>query len=157
MYTPSKVRKIKVTEVEKKERKDEILKFYQARSMTMPVKVNAKDVIFFFNFLAGRLEELKSGFYERIEELQELPETQTSKGHIVKKFTFNYNITSKDQKTIIKNEIVCSKNPDEDYYRVQLASNLDNLEVSEEKIFRIAEIVRGISLDWLKNRDSIVG
>ncbi len=157
MYTPSKVRRVKATKEEKQTRKDEILKFYQARSMTMPVKVNVRDAIFFFNLMHDRLDEMKSGFHERIEDLQELPEAQTSKGHIVKKFTFTYSIVSKDKRTVLKNEVICNKNPDEDYYRVQLVANLENLEVHEEQIHRIAEIIRGICLDWSKNRSQIVG
>ncbi|MEM2111525.1 MAG: FtsX-like permease family protein, partial [Candidatus Bathyarchaeia archaeon] len=157
MYTPSKVRKIKATEEEKQTRKDEILKFYQARSITMPLKVNERDAIFFFNFLYDHLQALQSGLYERIKDLQEMPEMQTSKGRITKSYTFTYAAVSKGQKVEIKNEIRCSRDPNEDYYRVQLLSNLENLEVREEQIQRIAEIIRDICLDWAKSRSKIVG
>jgi len=157
MYTPSKVRKIKTTEEEKQIRKDEILKFYQARGVTMPLKVNEKDAIFFFNFLYDRLQALQTGLYERIDNLQEMPEMQTSKGQITKCYTFTYAAASKGQKVEIKNEIRCSKDPNEDYYRVQLISNLENMEVREEQIQRIAEIIRDLCLDWAKSRSKIVG
>jgi len=151
MYTPSKVGRVKGTEKEIQARKDEILKFYQARSITMPVKVKVNDAVFFFSFLYGRLEELKSGLSERIKDLEELPETQTSKGYIIKKFPFTFAFLFGDQKTAIKNEVTCTKNPDEDYYRVQLVLNLENLEVREEQINRIAETVRDICMDWVKS------
>jgi len=157
MYTPSKVRKAKVSEEEKKARKEEIFRIYQERRLSLPVKVHKDDTIFFINFLINRLEDWSTGIYERITDISEQPEMQTSKGRIIKRIEFNYINTSADRKVELKNEVICSKDSDEDYYRVHLALNLDNVEVSEDWIYRIAGIVRDITLDWTKNRDRIVG
>ncbi|MFB0522373.1 MAG: FtsX-like permease family protein [Candidatus Bathyarchaeia archaeon] len=157
LYTPSRVRRVKVSEEERDERNKQILRVYQARSVMMPVKVDQKDALFFFSFLLGRLQELKTRLHEGILDLEELPDTETPRNELIKRFTFSYASFYMNQKIVTKNQIVCSKSPNDDYYRVQLVSNLDNIEVSEECIYRIAEVIRDITMYWAKNRERIIG
>jgi len=157
MYTPSMVRRVKVSEEEKEVRKKEIFTVSQARRLTMPVKVYENDALFFFSYVLSRLKDLEAGAYERVEDLKELPETKTPSGQVTKKIVFSYVYISGEQKTKMNNEIICSKDADEDSYRVQLVSTPAQPGTPEEWVYRNAETLRDICMDWMKNRKKIMG
>ncbi|MCS7119617.1 MAG: FtsX-like permease family protein [Nitrososphaerota archaeon] len=155
MYTPSMVRKAKISEEEKETRMEEIFKVYQERSMSMPVKVKEAEILIFTTFIKSRMEEMRSGIYERIEDVVDEPEVQTPTGRVVRKVKFRYNCPQENLK--INNELVCSKDKGEDKYRVHLVLNTDRIEISEKWIYRITDLIRDILMEWVQNKDKILG
>ena len=63
-YTPSKIKRIKRSEEEMKAREEEIFRVYQAREMSMPLKVASSEILIFVSFFLDKLNSLKSGYVE---------------------------------------------------------------------------------------------
>ncbi len=157
MYTPSAVRRVRLPEEEKKVRRREIQRVYQARRLSMPVKVNASEAAFFFSYLTDRLRDLSTGIHDRTEAIEEFPETRSPKGTIEKKIRFDHAYVSAGQTIRIKNEITCTKDPDEDFYRVQLTANPEEPGTPEDWIYQNAEFIRSVTADWNRDRKRILG
>ena len=122
LYTPSMVRKIKLPEKERRVRRKVIFKAYQARELSMPVKVQMNEMPFFSGYIINGLKELTLGTVERVENIEELPEVENVKGELVKTFKFDYYLPVMERVMGTKNEIICVKSPNEDYYRVRLVT-----------------------------------
>jgi len=157
MYTPSMTRKFKLTEKEQEKRQEEIFKVYQARRLTMPVRVQENEAIFFFSYLLGRIKETETGTYERTEEIVEEPEMETPKGELIKRISFHYVFSVSGQKRGTKNQLICTKGPREDYYRVELESSPAEPGTPEEWVERTVKILRDIIMDWLRDKKRIMG
>ena len=155
-YTPSKIRKIKHPEKEVKVREEEIFKIYQARELSMPVKVKSNEVLFFISFCLDRLSDLRTGFIERVENLEETPEIEDVRGNLSRTIKFDYVFIISDQKRRTKNTLLLTKSPKEDYYRVRLISEPAVPGLPESAIDRTTELVHKIVLDWVKERERIV-
>jgi len=155
-YTPSKIRKIKHPEKEVKVREEEIFKIYQARELSMPVKVKSNEVLFFISFCLDRLSDLRTGFIERVENLEETPEIEDVRGNLSRTIKFDYVFIISDQKRRTKNTLLLTKSPKEDYYRVRLISEPAVPGLPESVIERTTELVHKIVLDWVKERERIV-
>jgi len=157
MYTPSMIRKFKLTEKEQEVRQEEIFRVYQARRLTMPVKVLENEAIFFISYLIGRIKELELGTYERTEGIVEEPELETPKGELIKRILFNYVFSVGGKKRGTKNELICTKGPKDNYYRVELDCNPAEPGTPEEWVERTVKIIRDIQMDWLRDKKRIMG
>ncbi len=155
-YTPSKIRRIKRSEEEVKAREEEIFKVYQARELSMPVKVSLNEILFFISFCLDRLSDLRSGLIERIEKIEEAPEIENVKSELIKRINFEYVISVSGQEQRTKNTLVLIKSPDEDYYRVRLISEPAVPGLPESVIERTVELVHKIVMDWTREKETII-
>lgn len=156
-YTPSKVRKVKRSEEEKKKRKEEIFKVYHARELTMPVKVLTSEKDFFLSFFFDRLDELRTGYTERVENIEDIPEIENVKGEVVKTIKFIYYFGPPDRRRGTKNSLVLIKSPYEDYYRVKLISEPAAPGIPESAVDRTVDFVHDIMMFWAKDKKRIMG
>jgi len=157
MYTPSMVRKIRLSEEKMKARRVDIFKVYQAKELSMPLKFRVNEKPFFFGFFLGRLNELKTGAIERVETIEELPEIEKVGGELVNTIKFDYYFAVSGQNRGTKNELICIKSPKEDYYRIKLVSTPAILGMPEDAIDRTIDFVHDILMEWAKNKSRILG
>jgi hypothetical protein len=155
-YTPSKIKRIKRSQEEIKAREEEIFRVFQARELSMPIKVALNEVLFFTSFCLDRLRDLKLGIIERAENIEETPEIENVKGELVRKINFEYVLSVSGQERRTKNSLVLTKSPDEDYYRVSLVSEPAVLGLPESTIERTVDLVHKIIMDWAKDKESII-
>ncbi|RLI34630.1 hypothetical protein DRO55_06255 [Candidatus Bathyarchaeota archaeon] len=156
MYTPSMVRKIKLSEKEMKIRREQIFKVYQAKELSMPVKVQIGEFPFFIGFFLNRLRELETGIYERVENIEELSEVENVKGERIKTINFSYYVMVSGSKRGTKNKLIAIKSPDEDYYRVKLSCSPAEPGTPETMIDRTIDFVHGIMMEWARNKKRIM-
>jgi len=156
-YTPSKIRKIKRPIEEVKAREEEIFRIYQARELSMPIKVQANEILFFTSFCLDRLGSLKSGFLEKIENIKETPEIENVRGELSRTINFDYVFTVSGQRRRTKNTLILTKSPKEDYYRVRLVSEPAVPGMPESVIDKTVDFVHKIILDWAREKDKIIG
>jgi ABC-type lipoprotein release transport system permease subunit len=156
-YTPSMVKKVKRTEKQTKVRREEIFKVYQGRQLSMPVKVLTAEKEFFISFFLDRLNELKDGFVERIENVVQVPETEDIKGELVLAINFDYAFGATGRERGTKNNLVMTKSPNEDYYRVRLVSEPAVLGLPETVIERTIDLIHETCLLWAKDKGKYLG
>ena len=156
-YTPSKIKKIKLTEKEAKARREEIFKVYQAKEVSMPVKVQLNEIEFFVGYLFNRLTELKTGYVESVENVEVTPEIENVKGELVRTIKFNYRFSVSGRERKTKNDLILIKDPKEDYYRAKLVSEPAVPGMPEDAIDRTIDFVHDIILEWVRNKERIIG
>ncbi|MBS7615446.1 ABC transporter permease [Candidatus Bathyarchaeota archaeon] len=156
-YTPSMVKKVKRKEEEAEVRKEEIFKVYQERQLSMPIKILTSEKEFFISFFLDRLNELKSGFIERIENVVQTPEKEDVKGVLVLTIDFNYVFGAVGSERATKNSLIMAKNPNEDYYRVRLVSKPGVPGLPESAIERTINFVHETCLTWAKDKERYLG
>ena len=156
-YTPSKVRKHKLREKEARERREEIFKVYQAKEYSMPVKVSPNEIEFFVGFILNRLDELKSGYTERVENVEEMPEIENVKGELVRTIKFNYRFEVSGRKRETKNSLIITKDPKENYYRVKMISEPAVPGMPEDAIDRTVDVIFNMMVYWAKNKRRLIG
>jgi len=155
-YTPSKIRKIKYSEETAQAREEEIFKTYHAREISMPIKVPVNEILFFIGFCLDRLEDLTSGFMEKVEKIEETPEIENVRGELTKtiKFEYSYRVYGQERRT--KNTLILTKSPNENYYRVKLVSEPAVPGLPESIVDRTAKFVHGIIISWAKEKKRIL-
>jgi len=151
------VRRIKLPEEEMRSRRESIFKVYQAKELSMPVKVKLNEKPFFFGFFLSQLDSLTAGSYERIESIKEEPEIENVKGEIIETINFDYFLTVSGQKRGTTNKMVGIKSPGEDYYRVRLICAPTSLGTPESMIDRTITFVHDIIMNWIRNKKRIIG
>ena len=156
-YTPSKVKRVKRSDKEAIARKDEIFKAYQERQMSMPVKVALNEKIFFTGFFLDRLDDLKTGYIERVENVEETPEIENVRGELVKTINFDYRYETRGRERRTKNSLILTKSPDEDYYRVRIASEPAVAGVPVSAIERTIDFVHDTVIYWTRNKKRLIG
>jgi len=156
-YTPSKIKRIKLTEKKAEARRKEIFKVYQAKEVSMPVKVQLNEIEFFVGFLYNRLTELKTGYVESVENIEITPEIENVKGELIRSVKFNYRFSISGQTRKTKNSLILIKDPKEDYYRAKLVSEPAVPGMPEDAIDRTIDFVHSIVLEWAKNKERIIG
>jgi len=140
-----------------KARREEVFKVYQAKELSMPVKIKINDVEFFVGFILNRLNELKMSYIERVDNVEETPEIENTKGELIKsiKFDYRFEVSGRERKT--RNDLVLIKSPNEDYYRVKLISEPAIPGMPEDAIDRTIDFTHNLVLDWNKNKERIIG
>jgi len=156
-YTPSKVRRVKMKDERARERKEELFKAYQARQLSMPVKVPLNERIFFIGFFLDRLDDLKTGYIERVENIEDVPEIENVKGELMKeiKFEYRYETSGRERKT--RNSLILTKSPQDSYYRVRLVTEPAIPGMPENTIDRTIDFVHDICIYWAKNKKRLMG
>jgi len=155
-YTPSKIRKVKRSEEGTQARREEIFKTYHARELSMPIKVPVNEILFFISFCLDRLNDLGSGFIEKVENIEETPEIENVRGELVKtiKFEYGFIVYGKERRT--KNTLILTKSPNEEYYRVRLVSEPAVPGLPESIVERTIDFIHGIIIDWTKEKRRII-
>jgi len=157
-FTPSKIKRVKViTEEEKRKRREEIFRAFQARELSMPVKVLLNEKEFFVGFLLTSLNDLKSGYTERVENIREEPEIEGPRGELVKTIKFVYLFGPVERRLGTKNSLIMSKHPKEDYYRVRLVSEPLSPGMPESAIERTVEFTHSLMMQWARDKKRIMG
>ena len=156
-YTPSKIKRIKRSEEEMKAREEEIFRVYQSREMSMPLKVASGEILIFVSFFLDKLNSLKSGYVERVENIEEIPEIENVKGELVRRINFDYIISVPGKERRMKSSLILIKSPDEDYYRVRLVAEPAVPGLPETMMDRTVDFVHRILMDWARDRDMLVG
>jgi len=155
--TPSLVKKIKFeSEKERLKREEEIWKVYQSQRITMPVRINAREITFFASYLAGRLHSLEKGLFERIEGYEE-SESETPEGHQIRTFKFTYVVLEGGRRLGTINELTAFKRAKNDYYVLSLEVNPERPGIPGSFIDRTVRFLRDILADWEEERPRIVG
>jgi ABC-type lipoprotein release transport system permease subunit len=153
-YTPSMVKRVRRPE---EERKEKIFKVYQARNVSMPVKILSNEKDFFTGFLIDHLNQLRTGYKERIENVEDTPEVANSKGVLTKTIRFNYYFGPVGSKNGTKNGLVLTKTPAEEHYRVRLVTEPTSPGIPENMIDRTVDYVHWILMLWVKEKKRIMG
>jgi ABC-type lipoprotein release transport system permease subunit len=155
-YTPSMVKRVKVAQEEKEKRKEEMFKVFQAREVSMPVRLHPVEVDFFTSYIISRLSEMRSGLVERVEDLEEMAPEQLKGGGTQKGVAFKYLNVSRGRALGTNNKILCIQDPGKDYFRVSLLYEPTMPGVPESLVDRTVEIVKDICYSWVKEKDKIV-
>jgi len=157
MYTPSKVRRIKMQEKEREEREERILTTYAGKTYSLPVKVKEDEAVIFFSYLYTRLKDLETGYRERVENLEEFEEEEMPDGRLVKRFSFNYIFVTDKERIVTENEVQCSKSPKEKIYRIELYSRPhERKEIPIQYMDRVASVINDILKSWKEERRLIL-
>ncbi len=156
-YTPSKVKRLKLSEEKAKVRKEEIFKVYQGRELSMPVKVGLGEKEFFIGFFLDRLDELKTGTLESVDDVENVPEIENVKGELVKEIRFRYRFGGTGEERKTRNSLSLTKSPREDYYRVRLATEPAVPGTPASTIERTIDFVHDAIMDWTRNKNRIIG
>ena len=123
----------------------------------MPVKVLLNEKEFFIGFLLTSLNELKTGYTERIESIEEGPEIEGPRGELTKTIKFVYLFGPLERRLGTKNSLILTKYPREDYYRVRLVSEPVSPGMPESAIDRTIDFVHEIIMRWTRDKKRIMG
>ena len=156
-YTPSKIKRLKLPEREAKERREKIFKVYQARELSMPVKVKTNEIEFFVSYVLSSLNDLRIGYVERIENIEETPEIENIKKELVRSIKFDYYFQVAGGRRGTKNTLIMTKHPQEDYYRVKLICEPTSPGMPESVIERTVDLIFDMMMYWVKNKERIIG
>ncbi|MEM1530395.1 MAG: ABC transporter permease [Candidatus Bathyarchaeia archaeon] len=156
-YTPSKVKRIKRSEEEMRKRKEEIFRVYQAREMSMPVKVLVSEKEFFVNYFLNSLEDLKTGYTEKIEDIEDVPEIESPRGELIKTIKFVHCFGPLGPVMRTKNTLTLIKGPRDEYYRVRLTAEPALPGMPENAIERTVDLVHEILMRWVRDKKRIMG
>ncbi|MEM2941151.1 MAG: FtsX-like permease family protein [Thermoproteota archaeon] len=156
IYTPSMVRKVKTGKEEKKIREEEIFRIFQGREVSMPIRLHPVEVDFFTGYVITRLSEMKFGFADRVEDLEEMKPQQFKDGSVHKGVHFKYLNMIKGQLLGTKNRVLCIQDPGKDFFRVSLVYEPTVPGIPEAVVKRVVEIIKDICYSWVKEKDRIV-
>lgn len=156
-YTPSMIKRVKRPEEEKKERREKIFKVYRAREISMPVKIFLNEKDFFMGFLLDYLKQLRGGRMEKVDDIEDLPETEDPVSGLTKTINFKYYFRVRGQERGTKNSLVMTKAPGEEYYRIRLISEPVSPGLPEMVIDRTVDFVHWILMQWVKDKKRIMG
>jgi len=157
MYTPSMMRRQKVSPKERERRKKEVFKVYQAAELSMPVRLLEPEVPFFLSLVLDRLRDLQTGLHETVKNIEEVPPLETPEGDRVNKLKFEFYKVEPGAVRGTRNELTCIMKHGEDYYRVLLKVGPAGENVPEEWNDRTVMMVRDICLDWIRNKQKLIG
>ena len=157
MYTPSMVRRTKVSQKERERRKREVFKVFQAAELSMPVRLLQPEVPFFLSLVLDRLRDLQTGLHETVRNIEELPPIETPDGDRLNRLKFEFYKVEPGAVRGTRNELTCIMKHGEDYYRVLLKVGPAGDNVPEEWNDRTVMMVRDICLDWIRNKQKMIG
>ncbi|HDD63568.1 MAG: hypothetical protein DRJ32_00265 [Thermoprotei archaeon] len=153
MYSPTKVKRLKIEEKEREKREEVYLKAYTGKRVGLPGKIGEAEAILFFSFLYTRLKDLTTGYVERAKDIEELEEEEYPDGRRVKRFKFKYIFRTDEREIMTDNEIIITKLPQNDYYTVELSTNpLGGERIPIKYMDRVASVIRDIVRDWEEER-----
>jgi hypothetical protein len=156
IYTPSMIKRIKFSQKEKEQRKAEVFRIFQAREISMPVRLQPVEVDFFISYVISHLSSFRSGIVEKIEEIEETPLINLENGGGQKELKFRYLNLSKGRPIGIKNKIIFIRDPGKDYFRISLFYEPDKPGIPEDVTERGVGIVKDLCYSWIKDKDKYV-
>jgi len=156
-YTPSRIRRIRGPKKQMDERKKEIFKIYQAKELSMPVKVTQVEKEFFISFFLDQLKMWTTGTTIRIENIEEMPEIEGVKGELKKVINFDYTMGTETGRKTIRNNLIMIKSPNEEYYRVRLKYEPLLPGIPEIFVKRVIKFTSDICMEWVKSKHKIIG
>jgi|GEM_PF-856528 len=157
LYSPTKVKKLKIEEKERERREEVYLKTYAEKTIGLPIKVEESIAPIFFSFIYTRLKDLMLGYIEKVEDLEELEEEEYPDGRRVKRFVFKYVFKVDDKRIVTNNELIISKMPKNNYYTADLVVKPSiGKELPVKYIDRTASILKDIVKDWEREKTYIV-
>jgi ABC-type antimicrobial peptide transport system permease subunit len=156
-YTPSMIKKVRRPEKAKKEREEKIFKVYRAREVSMPLKVSIGEKEFFIGFFLDYLKQLRTGYMERVENIEDIPEAENANGELEKIIKFNYYPRVKELGRGTRNSLVLTRKPDEEYYRVKLVTEPVSPGLPENIVDKTIDFVHWILMQWVKDKKGIMG
>ncbi|MEM2761984.1 MAG: FtsX-like permease family protein [Candidatus Bathyarchaeia archaeon] len=156
-YTPSKIKRVKRSEEEERKRREEIFRVYQVRELSMPIKVLINEKEFFVGYFLSCLSDLRHGYVERVENIEDLPETESVRGEIIKTIKFVYLFGPPENRRGTNNALTLVKRRDEEYYRVKLVSEPISPGMPESAMERTVDFVHEILMRWIKEKKRIMG
>lgn len=156
IYTLSMVRKIKTGQKEKENREKAIFRVFQGREISMPIRLLQVEVDFFTSYVISRLSEMKFGFADRVEDLEDIKPQQLKDGGMQKGVYFKYLNMIKGTPLGTKNKVLCIQDPGKDFFRVSLIYEPIIPGIPEAVVKRVVEIMKDICYSWVKEKDKIV-
>ena len=118
----------------------------------MPVRFLEGEAPLFSGHIISRLREMATGQIEKVEKIEEPPEEETPEGNLIMRINFSYMFKTAGQTFGTKNQLICTKTRDEEFYRVALICAPLTLGTPESWIDRTVKIVHDMSLDWTRRR-----
>jgi len=155
MYAPAEVKKVKAPEKVKEKRKEVIAQVAAVKTYSYPQRINEEEAPLFFPYLHDKLLDLKFGTLERVENLEEVEEVWPN-GTRVRKYTFNYMISTEGGEVKLAVELRVLKEPEAEKYRVEAEIR----PVGKAPITlmeHVARQIRNILRNWDREKKRILG
>ncbi|RLF19237.1 MAG: hypothetical protein DRZ82_06400 [Thermoprotei archaeon] len=153
MFVPSMIKRIKAAPEVRERRKEEITKITTEKTYGYDIHISLREAPVFFSYVYSRLQDLTTGYLERVEDLRELEEKETPSGKRVKEFRFRYIVKTDQGDIIVNNVLTITKMPGFDYYMVELRSKpASGLKVPVKYLDRVAVFINDILKDWERER-----
>lgn len=154
--TPSLVKKIKLSEKERARREEEIWRVYQTQRITLPVRIEEREMTFFSSFLSTRMREMERGIYEKVKDYSE-SEVKTPEGNLIRHFNFNYVFFKEPEELVMVNKLTAVKKSGSKYYFLTLESKPKKPGVPGTYLDRIVKVIRDLLDKWEKEKERILG
>ena len=88
---------------------------------------------------------------------EEIEEIENLRGELVKTINFEYRYETDGRERRTKNSLILTKSPNEDYYRVAIASEPAIPGLPASAIERTTELVHDTVIYWSMNKKKIIG
>ncbi len=158
LYSPTIVKKYKIEEEEREKREELFLRTTTGKSVGIPVRIFEYEAPIFFSYFYTRLKDLSTGYTERTEQVEELPEEEYPDGKRVKRFKFKYIFLVAGGKYELDCETVLTKLPKADYYTIELTSTpAHGMQIPLKYLDRVALVVSDICKEWLREKKRLLG
>ncbi|MGQ9691365.1 MAG: FtsX-like permease family protein [Thermoproteota archaeon] len=155
-YTPSMVKRIKVSMKEKERRKAEVYRIFQAREVSMPVRLQPVEVDFFTSYVHSYLSGFRSGIIEKVENVEEAPLLDLEDGSQKKEIKFTYFNLSRGKAIGTRNKILLIRDAGRERFRVSFSYEPIEPGIHEEITDRAVEMMKDICYSWVKEKDKYV-
>ncbi len=150
-YTPSMVKRIKLSGEERQVRRAEVFKTFVGREVGMPIRVLEPELELFTSYVIERLKDLSLGVIERVEDIELSPLTE-SEGKRRISIKFKHMMVDVAEPYGTSNELLCTKGKEEEYYRVSLRYAPIKPGIPEAWADRTIDTIHDISISWVKYR-----
>jgi len=158
LYTPSLIKRLRISEEERVKRELKIFKAFEEREYVLPVRVLKSEIDFFMGYLIDKLKERETRILEEgTQDIFEEPEKITPSGQVVRSLSFKYVCVEGGLRFTTENTVECSMFLDRDYYIVKVICKPLEPGMPEEILNRGVNLVHNILINWAKDRKRIVG
>lgn len=157
--TPSMVRRVKLKPEERIEREKRILRAFEEREFTMPVRVRRRELEFFEAFLVDTLRSMKITLTERVDNLR-INRSQPAKPEEPipeERIEFRYMFTEKSEVYEVYCTIMLSYISDLETYRVVLKCKPSRPGIPQYALEYTARTMRRLMLEWIRSKERIIG
>lgn len=157
MFAPTKIKRVKVSEVRERVRRTEyVTRTAAAKTFSIPGAIMADEDEVAFSYIYSKLADLSYGELEAVRDLTDHPAEERPDGTRIKRFTFRYvSTTALGERAAIDCELRFALSPSSDSYRVELETK----PVGQAPISHMdyaADLVKRIINDWLSERERLL-